>query len=137
MDLKLYALIKNMVKGITKGDKGERGESGLLRTSAVNPYEGLTLFCNTVWLMYFDDNDVNVLAPAFDFDHLDYEDTPADKSHERQIGIIFTMRDNLTVGFPEEVHWAAAEPVFEAGKTYMLSFIPYDDIIIGVWAVVE
>ena len=136
MDIKLYALIKNMVKGITKGDKGDRGESGLLRTTAFNPYEGMTLFCNTIWSMYFDDNDVNILAPAFDFDHLD-EDTPADKSHERQIGIIFTMRDSLTVGFPTNVHWAGAEPVFESGKTYMLSFIPHDDIIIGVWAVVE
>lgn len=48
--------------------------------------------------------------------------------------IQFTAGDGITVAMPETVKWAVADPVFTAGVTYWLNFVPLvDGNILGVW----
>ena len=56
--------------------------------------------------------------------------------------ISFTATNNPegeppTVTLPTSVEWAVAEPVFTAGYTYYLSFIPFGEKILGVWVAKE
>lgn len=51
--------------------------------------------------------------------------------------VIFTAaKSGISVAFPDEtdIIWAVTEPTFIAGYTYYLSFIPFGDKLIGVWA---
>lgn len=46
----------------------------------------------------------------------------------------FTAGDSITVTLPDTVKWAIAEPVFTAGVTYWLSFVPLiTGTVLGVW----
>ncbi len=49
----------------------------------------------------------------------------------------FTAGDGIYVEIPTYVEWAVAEPVFTAGYTYYLSFIPFGEKILGVWVAKE
>lgn len=49
--------------------------------------------------------------------------------------VIFTADTGITVSVPASVVWAVATPVFEAGKTYWLSFTPMGSGYLGVWSV--
>lgn len=56
--------------------------------------------------------------------------------------ITFTASKNpvdepFTIAIPDYVEWAVVEPVFTAGYTYYLSFIPFGDKVLGVWAAKE
>lgn len=136
MDIKLYALIKSLVKGITKGDKGDPGESGFADIVLTqNPPRPFTIYNNT-------ENHVTVTQEGsiyFDFDFTkNYDGSDSDTSESSQAIVIFENNDYIvSIGSPANVKWAVATPVFEKGKTYMLSFIPCSDFIIGIWTVVE
>ena len=54
-----------------------------------------------------------------------------------QWSVIFTTGDTVTVAYPETVKWAIAIPVFEANKTYWLSFIPFGTEYLGTWTVID
>ncbi len=50
--------------------------------------------------------------------------------------IIFTTSTG-SVALPETVKWSIADPIFEANKTYWLSFISLgEDSYLGVWSVI-
>ena len=50
--------------------------------------------------------------------------------------IIFTAY-TTSITFPPNIRWSIAEPVFDIGKIYWLSFISLsDDIYLGVWSVI-
>lgn len=51
--------------------------------------------------------------------------------------VIFTAGEGITVSIPGNVVWSVAEPVFTAGYTYYLSFIPFGDKVLGVWVAKE
>ncbi|MBQ7821179.1 MAG: hypothetical protein IJ391_02735 [Clostridia bacterium] len=134
MDIRLYALIKNMIKGITKGDKGDKGDPGFpVKVELTNPPEGYTLYNNAEYHISLDSG---ALALYLDFDK-NYDGTEANDSLSAQIVVMFSINENITsVGFPTKVVWAVAEPIWVYGKTYMISFVPCGDKIIGAWAVV-
>lgn len=50
--------------------------------------------------------------------------------------VVFTADTGITVTLPNTVTWSVATPVFEAGKTYYLSFVHIGTGYIGVWGVV-
>lgn len=52
-----------------------------------------------------------------------------------QWSIIFTAASTISVAHPSTIKWAVAEPIFEANKTYWLSFIPFGTYYLGVWTV--
>lgn len=64
---------------------------------------------------------------------IDFEAGPQNIMEEWSI--IFTTGDSISVDYPDTVHWALAEPVWEANKTYWLSFIPFNDKYLGIWTV--
>ena len=51
--------------------------------------------------------------------------------------VSFTAGDDISISLPECVEWAVAEPTFTAGYTYILSFIPFGEKILGVWVAKE
>lgn len=48
----------------------------------------------------------------------------------------FTTGDAPLVEVPDSVVWAVAEPVFEAYRTYWLSFVPFGERHLGIWSVI-
>ncbi|MBE6606882.1 MAG: hypothetical protein E7635_07615 [Ruminococcaceae bacterium] len=136
MDIKLYALIKSLVKGVTKGDTGDPGESGFADiVTTQNPPRPFTIYNNT-------ENHVTVTEEGsiyFNFDFSkNYDGSDADPAKSSQAILIFENTEYIvSIGSPATVKWAVATPVFEKGKTYMLSFVPHNDFIIGIWAVIE
>ena len=136
MDIKVYALIKSLIKGITKGDTGKTGESGFANIVIIqNPPRPFTIYNNT-------ENHIDVTQEGsiyFDFDFTkNYDGSDADQTKSSQAIVIFENNENVvSIGSPANVKWAVATPVFEKSKTYMLSFVPHNNFIIGIWAVVE
>ena len=140
MDIKTYALTKSMIKGITKGEQGERGEqgdSGLPYIMDVNnPYEGYQLYNNCEY--HITPGESLALDLNFDLTWNGTEAVSSDTSRSGQIVAIFTVNDELTsIGFPANVIWASSAPVFKYGVTYIFSFVPFGNNIIGIWASAE
>lgn len=60
--------------------------------------------------------------------------TPAEDGKVSMWAIQFAAGEGITVTLPDAVKWAIAEPVFTAGVTYWLSFVPLiSGGILGVW----
>ena len=60
--------------------------------------------------------------------------TPAEDGKVSMWAIQFTAGEGVTVTVPDTVKWAVAEPVFTAGVTYWLTFVPLiTGDILGVW----
>ena len=60
--------------------------------------------------------------------------TPAEDGKVSMWAIQFTAGEGITVTVPDTVKWAVAEPVFTAGVTYWLTFVPLiTGDILGVW----
>lgn len=49
--------------------------------------------------------------------------------------VVFTADTGIAVTLPNTITWSVATPVFEAGKTYYLSFVHIGNGYIGVWGV--
>lgn len=59
---------------------------------------------------------------------------PAEDGKVSMWAIQFAAGEGITVTLPDTVKWAIAEPVFTAGVTYWLSFVPLiSGGILGVW----
>lgn len=134
MDIRLYALIKAMVKSITKGDKGDRGDTGLPYIIELSsPAEGYELYNNCEY--HITPGSSLALDLNFDLTWDGSKVVASDSSRGGQIVVMFTVSDDtVSIAFPENVVWASADPVYKVGVTYMLSFVPCGDKIIGVWA---
>lgn len=134
MDIKTYALTKSMMKGITKGEQGDSGLAYIMDVKS--PYEGYQLYNNCEY--HITPGEALALDLNFDLTWNGTEAVVSDTSRSGQIVVLFTVNDELTsIGFPANVIWASADPVFKYGVTYMLSFVPFGNNIIGVWAAVE
>lgn len=107
-----------------QGDPGSPGKDNLPNVSAVEGTEvTLTL-----------DNNVEYQC-AEALTALTIEGfTPAKDGKVSMWALQFTAGDEITVTVPDTVKWAIAEPVFTAGVTYWLSFVPLiTGDILGVW----
>ena len=59
--------------------------------------------------------------------------TPAADGKSSLWAVQFTAGESITVELTDTVRWSVAEPVFTAGVSYWLSFVPLMDGILGVW----
>lgn len=60
--------------------------------------------------------------------------TPAENGKVSMWALQFAAGEGITVTVPDTVKWAVAEPVFTAGVTYWLTFVPLiTGEILGVW----
>lgn len=134
MDLKLYAMIKNMISGITKGDRGEKGDSGYMTVvNVTEPTVCYTLFNNTEYRIDYSDS----LTLELDFTK-DHDGNICESAKSGMICAFFTIpEDSTSIAFPNDIKWAVSTPVFTKGNTYMLAFVPYGNSAIGIWTVIE
>ena len=51
--------------------------------------------------------------------------------------IQFTAGDSISVTLPDGVIWAVAEPVFTPGNSYWITWVPFGEHYLGVWAEYE
>lgn len=51
--------------------------------------------------------------------------------------IQFTADDSIAVTLPDGVIWAVAEPVFTPGNSYWMTWVPFGEHYLGVWAEYE
>lgn len=49
--------------------------------------------------------------------------------------VLFTTGETFTISIPDNIRWAVAAPIFDAGKTYMLSFVKFGEKYLGIWTV--
>ena len=60
--------------------------------------------------------------------------TPAADGKSSLWAVQFTAGESITVSLPDTVRWSVAEPVFTAGVSYWLSFVPLvSGNVLGVW----
>ena len=117
MDLKLYALLKSKIK--------DSASTCAIVSSDASEAE-LTLSNNTEYRFT---NPVSRLVIN--------EFSAGDKNFTEVWSVCFTAGDGISVVVPSNLEWAVAEPAFTAGYTYFLSFIPFDDKVLGVWIAKE
>ena len=104
------------------GAQGPRGETGLPTVASTLPADGI-LINNTEYRI----GTVSALTVnGFGAGEAGYAELWS---------VIFTADTGITVSAPASVVWAVATPVFEAGKTYWLSFTPMGSGYLGVWSV--
>lgn len=116
------------------GKDGEDGESGLMKVITVsNPQSGYTLYNNCEYHIDFTDS----LVLEIDLTH-ESDGSESDASRSKQCSVMFTVPSGFTsVAFPTDVIWAVATPVFTAGSTYIISFIPnISSGYIAIWTVI-
>lgn len=49
--------------------------------------------------------------------------------------VLFTTGGTFTISIPDNIRWAVAVPIFDANKTYMISFIKFGEKYLGIWTV--
>ena len=117
MDLKLYALLRSKIKDSASAVKVIVSDSSEAELNLSNNTE------------YRFSSPVSRLAIT-DF-------AKGDSELSEVWSVCFTAGENISVSIPASVEWAVAEPSFTAGYTYYLSFIPFNDKILGVWVAKE
>lgn len=129
MDIKIYALIKSLIKGVSKGERGDSGLMTIVNASNIEP--GYTLYNNGEYHVSF----TSELTFDIDFSK-NYDGSDADTTKTAQCAMIFTVPETATeLNVPEGLSWAVASPAFTIGRTYLISFLPKDDGYVGVWTV--
>lgn len=72
----------------------------------------------------------------------------AENNNNDMWALTFTAGEGISVALPNTIEWAVAEPVFTAGYTYYLSFVPlvdegvdeygnFNGKILGIWVAKE
>lgn len=106
------------------GDPGTPGKDNLPNVSAAEGTEVTLTLDNNVEYQYAE------AVTALTIEGF----TPAEDGKVSMWALQFTAGDSITVTVPNTVKWAIAEPVFTAGVTYWLSFVPLiTGGILGVW----
>lgn len=139
MDIKLYALIKSMITGVTKGERGDTGKDGrdgesglmtIINASDIEP--GYTLYNNGEYHISFESE----LTFDIDFSK-NHDGSDADPTKTSQCAMMFTVPETANeINVPENVAWSVASPVFSRGRTYLVSFLSAADGYVGVWTVI-
>ena len=117
MDLKLYALLKNKIKDASSACSVITSDSSVADITLANNSE--LRFTTPVTSL-----SINGFAPG-------------NAEHTEIWSVTFTAGDGISVSIPSNVEWSVTEPVFTAGFTYYLSFIPFGSKILGVWVAKE
>ena len=117
MDLKLYALLRSKIK--------DSASACAVIVSDSSEAE-LTLSSNTEYR--FSSPVSRLVINSF---------ATGDKAFTEVWSLCFTAGENISISLPQSVEWATEEPTFTAGYTYYLSFIPFDNKILGVWVAKE
>ena len=117
MDLKLYALLKNKIRDASSACSVITSDSSVADITLTNNSE--LRFTNPVTSL-----SINGFAPG-------------NAEHTEIWSVSFTAGDGISVSIPTNVEWSVAEPMFTAGYTYYLSFIPLGNKILGVWVAKE
>lgn len=135
MDLKLYALLTGKIKKIPKGEPGLPS-----KVTLTNPdHSNHNLFNNSHIVLISDENKILSEADIMLYPELDEFGVPADKTKSASMCLTINIpSDDFTVTFypgDYELLWSGAEPVFTAGYTYFLSFVPLSDTrILCAWS---
>lgn len=110
-----------------KGDQGIQGETGKDNLPVITAVEGDTVSLTMDYNVEYHCSTAVVSLTITGF-------TASTEGQSSLWSIQFTAGDTITVVLPETVKWSVADPVFTAGVTYWLSFMPLvSGEILGVW----
>ena len=116
-----------------KGDTGERGETGTKGDPGKDNLPNIVSVSGAAVTLTMDNNVEYHCADAVTY--LTIEGfTPAADGKSSLWAVQFTAGESITVSLPDTVRWSVAEPVFTAGVSYWLSFVPLvSGNVLGVW----
>ena len=112
--------------------QGKDGESGLPKIILQKPD-------NTSQMPNFEPySEVRFTEPVVGIEIYEFPKNTASPNNDMW-SLMFTAKEGFSLWLAIDlgIEWAVAEPVFTAGYTYYLSFIPFGDKILGVWVAKE
>ena len=128
-----------------KGGAGAPGKPGKPGLPTICEYESADLFTEGIWLEPY--SETRYTSPSSYLGLAGFMRNTESPGNDMW-SVVLTAGENITVVIPDCVEWAVAEPVFTAGYTYYLSFIPLVDksaesdavfkgTLLGVWVAKE